>query len=56
MKRNVLLYGLVYGLLGGVLIAALRWSEYEFLVGSIRWRFMAGWWRRCSRGWGSGWG
>jgi len=32
MKRNVLLYGLVYGLLGGVLIAALRWSEYEFVV------------------------
>lgn len=26
------MYGLGYGLLGGVLIAVLRWSEYQFLV------------------------
>jgi two-component system, NarL family, response regulator LiaR len=28
MKRHVLLYGLI----GGVLIAALRWTDYQFLV------------------------
>jgi DNA-binding CsgD family transcriptional regulator len=28
MKRHVLLYGLI----GGVLIAALKWTEYRFLV------------------------
>jgi two-component system, NarL family, response regulator LiaR len=28
MKRNVLLYGLV----GGILITALKWTEYRFLV------------------------
>ena len=28
MKRHVLLYGLI----GGILIAALRWTEYRFLV------------------------
>jgi len=28
MKRHVLIYGLV----GGILIAALKWSEYRFLV------------------------
>jgi two-component system, NarL family, response regulator LiaR len=28
MKRHVLIYGLI----GGVLIAALRWTEYRFLV------------------------
>ena len=28
MKRHVLIYGLV----GGILIAALRWTEYRFLV------------------------
>jgi two-component system, NarL family, response regulator LiaR len=28
MKRHVLLYGLI----GGVLIALLRWTEYQFLV------------------------
>jgi DNA-binding CsgD family transcriptional regulator len=28
MKRHVL----IYGLLGGLLIAALKWSEYRFLV------------------------
>jgi NarL family two-component system response regulator LiaR len=28
MKRHVLIYGLI----GGVLIAALKWSEYRFLV------------------------
>src|SRR5271168_5322029 len=28
MKRHVLIYGLV----GGILIAALKWTEYRFLV------------------------
>ncbi|MGB7332206.1 MAG: DNA-binding response regulator, partial [Terriglobales bacterium] len=28
MKRHVL----VYGLIGGILIAALKWTEYRFLV------------------------
>jgi DNA-binding CsgD family transcriptional regulator len=31
MKR-ILMYGLLYGLIGGVLIALLKWSEYQFLV------------------------
>jgi DNA-binding CsgD family transcriptional regulator len=32
MKRPVLSHVLVLGLVGGVLIAILRWSEYQFLV------------------------
>ena len=32
MKRRVLSHVLVLGLVGGVLIAVLRWSEYRFLV------------------------
>ena len=32
MKRHVLLYGLIAGLL----IAALKWTECHFLVGSSR--------------------
>jgi DNA-binding CsgD family transcriptional regulator len=32
MKRHVLSHVLVFGLVGGVLIAVLRWSEYQFLV------------------------
>jgi DNA-binding CsgD family transcriptional regulator len=32
MKRNVLSHVLILGLVGGVLIAVLRWSEYRFLV------------------------
>ncbi|MEO6119241.1 MAG: response regulator transcription factor [Terriglobales bacterium] len=32
MKRQVLLHGLVYGLIGGLLIALLRVIEYRFLV------------------------
>ena len=28
MKRHVLIYGLI----GGILIAALKWTEYRFLV------------------------
>src|SRR6202020_3555710 len=28
MKRHVLMYGLI----GGILIALLRWTEYQFLV------------------------
>ena len=32
MKRPVLRHVLILGLVGGVLIAVLRWSEYQFLV------------------------
>ncbi len=32
MKRNVLVHALIYGLIGGVLIALLKWTEYRFLV------------------------
>jgi DNA-binding CsgD family transcriptional regulator len=32
MKRQVLSHVLLLGLVGGVLIAILRWSEYQFLV------------------------
>jgi DNA-binding CsgD family transcriptional regulator len=32
MKRHVLSHVLLLGLVGGVLIAVLRWSEYQFLV------------------------
>jgi DNA-binding CsgD family transcriptional regulator len=32
MKRHVFLHILILGLVGGVLIAVLRWSEYQFLV------------------------
>ena len=32
MKRPVLSHVLILGLIGGVLIAILRWSEYQFLV------------------------
>jgi ATP/maltotriose-dependent transcriptional regulator MalT len=32
MKRPVLSHVLLLGLVGGVLIAVLRWSEYQFLV------------------------
>ena len=32
MKRRVLSHVLMLGLVGGVLIAVLRWSEYQFLV------------------------
>jgi DNA-binding CsgD family transcriptional regulator len=32
MKRSVLSHVLLLGLVGGVLIAVLRWSEYQFLV------------------------
>ncbi|MBB5317582.1 helix-turn-helix transcriptional regulator [Tunturibacter empetritectus] len=32
MKRTVLSHVLLLGLVGGVLIAILRWSEYQFLV------------------------
>ena len=32
MKRPVLSHVLLLGLVGGVLIALLRWSEYQFLV------------------------
>lgn len=32
MKKQILIYGLIYGLCGGVLIAALKLVEYRFLV------------------------
>ena len=32
MKRQTLIYGLIYGLCGGVLIVGLRLMEYRFLV------------------------
>jgi DNA-binding CsgD family transcriptional regulator len=32
MKRRALSHVLLLGLVGGVLIAVLRWSEYQFLV------------------------
>ncbi len=32
MKRHVLSHVLILGLVGGILIAMLRWSEYQFLV------------------------
>ena len=32
MKRHVLSHVLLLGLVGGVLIALLRWSEYQFLI------------------------
>lgn len=32
VKRNVLIYGLLYGICGGLLIALLKLVEYRFLV------------------------
>ena len=32
MKKQVLIYGLIYGLCGGLLIAALKLIEYRFIV------------------------
>ena len=32
MKKQILIYGLIYGLCGGVLIAALKLIEFRFLV------------------------
>lgn len=32
MKKQVLIYGLIYGLCGGLLIAALKFVEYRFVV------------------------
>ncbi len=32
MKKQILIYGLIYGLCGGVLIVALKLIEYRFLV------------------------
>jgi len=32
MKKQILIYGLIYGLCGGVLIVVLRLIEYRFLV------------------------
>ena len=32
MKKQILIYGLIYGLCGGLLIAALKVIEYRFIV------------------------
>jgi ATP/maltotriose-dependent transcriptional regulator MalT len=32
MNKKVLIYALIYGVCGGVLIAFLRWIEYRFIV------------------------
>ena len=32
MKQKILIYGLIYGVCGGVLIAFLRWIEYRFII------------------------
>lgn len=32
MKKHVLIYGLIYGLCGGLLIVALKLGEYRFIV------------------------
>ena len=32
MKKHILIYGLIYGLCGGVLIVVLRLVEYRFLI------------------------
>jgi two-component system, NarL family, response regulator LiaR len=32
MNKKVLIYSLIYGVCGGVLIAFLRWIEYRFIV------------------------
>ena len=32
MKRQILIYGLIYGLCGGLLIVVLKFVEYRFLV------------------------
>ena len=32
MKKQILFYGLIYGLCGGLLIAALKVIEYRFVV------------------------
>ena len=32
MKKQILIYGLIYGLCGGLLIAALKLIEYRFIV------------------------
>ncbi len=32
MKKQILIHGLIYGLVGGLLIAALKFIEYRFLV------------------------
>jgi two-component system, NarL family, response regulator LiaR len=32
MKKQVLIYAIIYGVCGGILIAFLRWIEYRFIV------------------------
>ena len=42
MKRHVLIYGLI----GGILIALLKWTEYRFLVIEHSFEIYGGWSRR----------
>jgi len=32
MKKQIIIYGLIYGVGGGLLIAFLKWTEYRFVV------------------------
>ncbi|HEY6806562.1 MAG TPA: response regulator transcription factor [Pyrinomonadaceae bacterium] len=32
MKKQIIIYGLIYGVGGGLLIAFLKWTEYRFIV------------------------
>jgi NarL family two-component system response regulator LiaR len=32
MKKQIIIYGLLYGIGGGLLIAFLKWTEYRFVV------------------------
>jgi NarL family two-component system response regulator LiaR len=32
MKKQIIIYGLLYGVGGGLLIAFLKWTEYRFVV------------------------
>ena len=50
--RDVVLYGVC----GGVLVTALKLTEYRFLVVEHSLEIYMGWWRRCLLDWESGWG
>ena len=32
MKKQIIIYGLLYGVVGGLLIAFLKWTEYRFII------------------------
>jgi DNA-binding CsgD family transcriptional regulator len=32
MKKQIIIYGLLYGVVGGLLIAFLKWTEYRFVI------------------------